>query len=231
MLSLAEPPIVAKVRRRLRRHGLPATLYTYGMRALNSAVSFRILRALYLAQARPSFRKCPAGYTAGFASQQALYGFVRQPGSELSLEFVEQALSRGDQCFAICDGLSLAAYGWYSFRPTPTGLPGTRLHFDPHWAYRYNGFTLPRYRGQRLHAFGMTLALQHYLARGFYGLVTYVESTNFDSLKSCFRAGYRAFGSIYVLQGFERPLVFATPGCGRLGLRLEPYSLSPFGTP
>jgi hypothetical protein len=231
MLSLAELPIVAKIRRRLRRHGLPATLYAYGMRALNSAVSFRILRALVLARANPSFGKCPAGYSAGFASQQALHRFVREPDSDLSLKFVEQALSRGDQCFAICDGLSLAAYGWHSFRPTPTGLPGTQLHFDPHWVYRYKGFTLPRYRGQRLHAFGMTLALEHYLARGFRGLLTYVESTNFDSLKSCFRVGYRPFGSICVLQGFEQPLMFSTPGCQRMGFRLESYSLGPFGAP
>jgi hypothetical protein len=31
----------------------------------------------------------------------------------------------------------------------------------------YKGFTLKRYRGQRLHAIGMTRALEHYLSRGF----------------------------------------------------------------
>ena len=231
MLTLAEPPIVAKVRRKLRRHGLPATLHTSGMRAVNSVVSFRILRALYLARANPSFLQCPAGYSAGFASREALYRFVSEPGSELSLQFVEQALSRGHQCFAICDGRSLATYGWYAFRPTPIGLSGMRLHFHPRWVYRYKGFTLPRYRGQRLHAIGTTLSLQHYLARGFHGFVIYVESTNFDSLKSCFRAGYRTFGSIWVLQGLAGAAVFASAGCERLGFRLESYSLSPFGTP
>lgn len=231
MLSLAEPPIVAKVRRRLRRHGLTATLHAYGMRAINSAVSFRILRAMCLAQVNPAFLGCPAGYTAGFASREALYGFVEQPGSELSLKFVQQALSRGDQCFAICDGPSLVAYGWYAFRPTPTALPETLLHFDPRWVYRYKGFTLAPYRGRRLHAFGTTLALRHYLARGFCGFVAYVASTNFDSLKACLRVGYRPFGSICVLQAFGRLATFSTPGCDRLGFRLESYSLSPFGTP
>ena len=230
MLSLAEPSIAAKVRRRVRRHGLPATLYGYGMRAVSSA-SFRILRALCLEQANPSFGRCPPGFTAGFASREALYRFAEQPGSELSLKFVQQALSRGNQCFAICDGGSLAAYGWYAFRPTPMDLPEMLLHFDPHWVYRYKGFTLPRYRGQRLHAFGTTQALQHYLARGFWGFVAYVESTNLDSLKACFRAGYQAFGSICVLQVLGRVATFRSPGCDRLGFRLESYPLSPFGTP
>lgn len=231
MLSLAEPTIVAKVRRRLRRHGLPAALHAYGMRAINSAVSFRILRALYLAQPNPSFRSCPAGYTAGFASREALHRFAEQPGSELSPKFVEKALSQGHQCFAIWEGRSLAAYGWYAFRPTPLDLPGALLHFDPGWVYRYKGFTLPRYRGQRLHAFGTTVALVHYLSRGFRGSLAYVQSTNFDSLKSCLRAGYRPFGSICVLQGFDRFVTFSSPGCARLGLRLERYPFSPFGTP
>lgn len=231
MPSLVEPKVVRNVRLKLGRHGLPATLHAYGMRAVNSTVSFRILRGLYLAQANPSFQECPAGYTAGFASREALYRFAEQPGSELSLKFVQHALSRGDQCLAICDGDHVAAYGWYAFRPTPPGLPGTLLHFDRRWVYRYKGFTLPRYRGQRLHAFGTALGLRHYLARGFHGFVAYVDSTNLDSLKSCLRAGYRVFGSIYVLRGFDRFLTFATPGCNRLGFRLEPYSLSPFGSP
>ena len=231
MLTVAEPSIVAKVRRKLRRHGLPATLHACAMRAANSVVFFKILRALYLTQPKPAFLQCPPGYSAGFASREALYGFVNEPGSELTLQFVERALAQGHQCFAICEGHSLAAYGWYSFRPTPMDLPRTLLHFDPNWVYRYKDYTLPRYRGQRLHAIGTTLALRHYLARGFHGSIAYVESTNFDSLKSCFRAGYRSFGSIGVLQLFDRTLTLSTPGCARLGFRLESYSLSPFGTP
>ena len=223
MLILAEPPIVAKVRRKLRRYGWPATLHECATRAINSIVSFKILRTLHLAQPNPVFLECPAGYTAGFASREALYRFVNEPGSELSLQFVEHALARGHQCFAICHGRSLAAYGWYAFRPTPIGLAGMLLHFHPRWVYRYKGFTLPRYRGQRLHAIGTTLSLQHYLARGFHGFVIYVDSTNFASLKSCFRAGYRAFGSIWVLQGSAGAKTFSSAGCGRLGLRLDSY--------
>lgn len=221
MQAVAESSIVASVRRRVNRHGLGATVYAYGMRAVNSAVPLRILRALCLERAEPSFRRCPAGYTASFASREALLRLAADPECELSPEFVTLALSRGDQCFAIWDGNVPAAYSWYAYRSTPIGQ-GMRLHFDPSWVYMYKGFTRPSYRGKRLYAFGVGLALERYRARGFQGLLSYVESTNFDSLKSCFRLGYRAFGSIFVLPGNERPLVVvSTPGCERMGFRIE----------
>jgi hypothetical protein len=231
MLSITEPLIVEKVRRELRRHGFLATLHAYGMRTVNSVALFRIMRGLCLQEADPAFLKCPAGFNAGFAPQEALRDLARNPDNGLSLKFVDQALSRGDQCFVMCDGRIPAAYGWYSFKPTPIGLLGFVLNFDRRFVYRYKGFTHPRYRGRRLHAFGMSLALQHYLSRGFHGFVCYVESTNLASLKACARAGYRRFGSLYVLKLFDFRLALSTPGCERFGFRLERYLLSPFGVP
>jgi hypothetical protein len=81
----------------------------------------------------------------------------------------------------------------------------------------YKGFTDPRYRGQRLHAIGMTRALHEYRRRGLRGIVSYVESTNFDSLKSCFRMGYKVFGSIYLARLLGRHFARSSPGC-------EPYA-------
>jgi hypothetical protein len=52
-------------------------------------------------------------------------------------------------------------------------------------------------------------------------MVSYVESTNFDSLKSCFRMGYRVFGSIYVIRLLGRSFAFSSPGCTPFGFRLE----------
>src|SRR5437667_315175 len=83
-----------------------------------------------------------------------------------------------------------AAYGWYASAATPVA-PGLVLHFAPGYVYMYKGFTHDLHRGKRLHAIGMTRALQHYRSSGFKGVVSYVESSNFDSLKSCARMGYR----------------------------------------
>jgi hypothetical protein len=85
----------------------------------------------------------------------------------------------------------------------------------------YKGFTHNDYRGKRLHAIGMTRALQHYLSIGYKGIVSYVESINFDSLKSCFRMGYSVFGTVYVFQAFGRYYGLSTPGCRKYAFRVE----------
>lgn len=207
------------VLRKIRRHGVGATGYEAAIRALGALAEFKIMRGVFVDRPDPDFLDCP--YQPMLLDAAALRRFARDPANELSEEFIDEATARGDQCYAICDGERLAAYGWYAFGPTPIGLPGLLLHFSPGHVYMYKGFTHDDYRGQRLHAIGMTRALQHYLASGYKGIVSYVESINFDSLKSCFRMGYAVFGTVYVVKVFGRYLTAATPGCGKYAFRVE----------
>ena len=213
--------LLEKSLNKLRRLGLARTLHLAAVRLANLVVHFKILRGVCAGQPDASFLRCPESYRAGFLFADRLRAFAERPETEMSPEFVEHTIAKGDECYAICDGDTLAAYGWYSTQPTPTGTPGALLHFSREYVYMYKGFTDTRYRGQRLHAIGMTRALEHYLARGHRGLVSYVESTNFDSLKSCFRMGYRQFGSVYVLRVFGRTLAWSSPGCAPFRFRVE----------
>jgi hypothetical protein len=182
----------------------------------------KVLRGVYVERPDTSFLKCPQNYTAGFLTASELREYARDASSEISVAFLDEALRRGDQCYAIRDGKILAAYGWYSFGSTPIGLSDHVIKFTPEYVYMYKGFTDERYRGQRLHAIAMTRALTRYLACGYRGLVSYVEARNFDSLKSCFRMGYAVFGSIYVARFFGRYVTFSSSGCQRFQFRLEP---------
>jgi len=231
MKRIADLPIVQKALRRVQRHGLANTLHLLAVRLINQVVRFKILRGVYVAKADPAFLDYPPAYTPSFLLPGALQAFADDPRSEMSRPFVEDALRHGDECYAICDGEKLAAYGWYSTRPTPIDPSDLTLQFADGYVYMYKGFTDRDYRGQRLHAIGMTRALQHYLDTGYKGIVSYVESTNFDSLKSCFRMGYHVFGSVYVLRVFGRYFTFASPGCDAFEFRVLstqlPEPLSP----
>jgi hypothetical protein len=213
--------IVQKVRRRVQRHGVRNTLYALSLKAFNSVFVLKILRGVYVEQPDASFIEYPQNYRAGFLTADELRAYARDPRTELSDGFLDAALSRGDQCYAIRDGEALAAYGWYSFGTTPIGLSDLVLIFSRDHVYMYKGFTDTNYRGQRLHAIGMTRALAHYLSCGYHGIVSYVEAHNFDSLKSCFRMGYGVFGSIHVVRFFGRYYAFSSPGCKRFQFRLE----------
>jgi hypothetical protein len=210
-----------KVLLEVRRHGLPRTLYDVALKTVNRVGEFKILRGVWIERPDPAFEECPGGYAAGFLTETQIREFARDPESGLSRSFVDAALSKGDECFAFLEGRTLAAYGWYSSRPTRIDPPELLLRFGEQYVYMYNGFTHTRHRGQRLHAIGMTLALRHYLSRGFRGVVSYVESNNFDSLKSCSRMGYTEFGSVYVTRIFGRHLTYSTRGCEQFGFRVE----------
>jgi hypothetical protein len=193
-----------------------------------------IYRCLSIETPDPAFLQLPERYRAEFLDDDAIWRYTRDPANDLNEESVRRALAAHDECFAIRDGDTLAAYGWYSRAGQFHVSDTLRLHFDPMWAYMYRGFTNPAYRGQRLHAIGMTMALAAYRARGCEGFVSVVESWNDASLKSCFRMGYSEFGTIYEVRvgrllGITRPksallqrhLVFHTPGCQRFGFWLE----------
>jgi hypothetical protein len=212
--------MVQKAFRKLKRHGAAALFHVLSVKAINRIVPFKILRGVHVAKADTGFLDYPPQYTPSFLPARELHGFAADPATEMSRAFVDDALRNGDECYAICDGKTLAAYGWYSTRPTPIDPSDLVLSFADGYVYMYKGFTDKRYRGQRLHAIGMTKALQHYLDTGYRGIVSYVESTNFDSLKSCFRMGYEVFGSVYVLQLFGRYFIFSTPGCDAFDFRV-----------
>lgn len=197
------------------------TIYALGLKAINSVFALRILRGVYVEAPEASFLQCADGYTAEFLSTEKLREYARDPSTELSDSFLDKALARGDQCYALREGDALAAYGWYSSGATPVGIADLVLTFNPRYVYMYKGFTDTRHRGRRLHAIGMTGALQHYRGSRYRGLVSYVEADNFDSLKSCVRMGYSVFGSIYVTRFFGRYFSFSSPGCSRFDFRLR----------
>ena len=139
---------------------------------------------------------------------------------EMTGDFVDQAVSRGDQCYVIYDGPKLVSLGWYSNHPTHLSDELT-LSFDRSWMYMYKGYTLRSHRGKRLHGIGMTKALYTYTERGARGLIGYVRSTNVQSLRSAENMGYRTFGEIYIAKAIGRPRIWATRGCAAYDFKVE----------
>lgn len=206
-----------------RAFGPAAALHDLQMRAVNRALPFHILKGMTAVLADIDRRLLdPGEFDARFASRDELLAAAARPeiAEEMSPAFVEATIARGDECFALFDGATLASFGWYSTQPTPIA-DDLLLHFDPAWVYMYKGYTLPAYRGKRLHGVGMSMALASYSERGGRGLISYVRSNNFQSLRSIHRMGYRVFGEVLVLRAFGRALTWSTPGCQPFAFRVE----------
>lgn len=219
---------VGSIRENVRRYGLAAAAHDIGCRAANKVVDLRLLKAMSVRLENvtdPGFFDAQ-GLQARFAGAGELGELARQGAHELSPAFLCEARARGDRCYALFDGAALAAYGWYSGLPSPID-EHFLLHFDPRFVYMYKGYTVPAYRGRRLHAVGMCRALRAFTQEGRGGLVSWVYSNNFASLQSVTRMGYRIVGGVLLLRTGRLTFARATRGCAAYGLRVEALAANP----
>ncbi len=212
-------------RNSINQHGVGATLYHAAYRAANQVTQVTVWNAMALipGMVDAKFVADPRRSGGTMVDAESMRPYADDPGNVLTHRFLDEAAANGDRCYALFDGDVLASYGWYATRPTRLReVAGTPvLHFDPAYAYMYHGFTHPSYRGQRLHAIGMAAALEALCREGKKGLVSYVDSSNFASLKSCYRMGYHTFGHVVMVHVGGRVFWRSTHGCKQYDFRVE----------
>ncbi len=216
---------VNEIRNSVAKFGVTSTVHDLALRTANRLLLLKVFKGFVGERLAPSFLLCPPPYRRQFLDETMLRAFALDPNTGLSAGFLDEALSKGDECYGILDGDGrLASYGWYARTPTRIDPPKLRLFFGEHYIYMYKAYTDPRHRGKKLLALAITGALKHYQQLGYQGLVAYVESNNLSSLQSCRQLGYSAFGTIVLIKLFGRFLILTSAGCRRFGLRIEPVA-------
>lgn len=205
----------------IRSFGVSKAVADVAIRAVNRVLLLKVIKGIRIETVDPAFLECDGKYSGMFLDAAKLWHFAAEPKNELRPDFLDKALAKGDECYGFLAGPALAAYGWYSSKPTALDLLGLRLRFSDQYVYMYKGFTAADHRGHRLHAIGMTRALEAYLARGYRGIVSCVEWNNYASLNSCYRMGYHDFGSIAIAGLGKRYILHHDNGCREYGFRLE----------
>ncbi|MDZ7779869.1 MAG: hypothetical protein U5R14_08035 [Gemmatimonadota bacterium] len=147
--------------------------------------------------------------------------FATRPGATDLVDeaFLDDAVRRGDWCHYMTDEDTVVTYGWYSSAAVPVG-PDATIEHSGAYAYMYNGFTPPEFRGQHLHGYCMGQGLKEAIQRGYSGLISYVEAQNAPSIKSVRRLGYRPFGTAVRLNPFGRAFTLNSRGCRNYDFRL-----------
>lgn len=145
------------------------------------------------------------------ASADELMHAAREVPEQISAEFIESALGRGDICAAAFRGSSMIAWQWSSFS---TAQVHGRLwvKFEHPFRYGYKGFTRAEYRGQRIAQRVMRFADSECLGRGYTHTIVYVETGNHASLANLRRLGNRCVGYAGYVRLFNTYLPFRTPG-------------------
>lgn len=192
------------------------------VRIINKLFYVKIFRCMILTMGTldPKYLEVSNKYEKKFIDEITARRFASDE-MELPEKFIGEAIEKADYCYGIFEGGSLASYGWYS-KDTTEIEEGLEFCFNPEYVYMYKGFTHPMYRGLRLHGVGMANALKDLTDMGFKGLVSIVESTNFNSLRSVYRMGYRDLGKIVVLRVFRRSWFIELGDCKTHKCKIRP---------
>ena len=214
--------ILTYCKENFKRFGTKKLLYDLTYKLLERTCSYAKIQGMTLTMNSidPAFLKPNNGYEYRFLTEKEIREYAKDPNNQLDFKFVDNALARKDMCYAIIDQEKLAGYGWYSNNDTNLN-DDLVLCFNKSWVYMYNGYTNPKYRGQRLHAIGMGKAMEAFTKNGTSGIISCVDTNNFRSLRSVKRLGYRNFGKVTAVKIFGKFQIKAQKACNEYGFTLK----------
>jgi len=198
--------------------GLTGVIFVFIYKVINIFTSLIILRIqkIECSEINKNLLGKLGNYNGRFLNRDEIYEFGLDSENDLPKSFVDYALEKEDECFAIQDGSVLANYCWCTKKPTIINEELV-FKFKSEYYYRYRGFTRIPYRGKRLHAINNAESLKVFTERGVKGFVTYVEANNFTSYKSTQRMNYTLVGNAYILGRGKRTKIWLSGRCREEG--------------
>ncbi len=158
----------------------------------------------------------PSGITLAIVPSGKLLDAAVDTGLDIDPNFVRAALARGDLAFGAFDGDRLIAYVWRSCTAAPHA-EGLWVRVDRPCYYAYKAFTLPSYRGKRIHIAVSLLCDKYFMERGYTAEVGFSEISNYPSIAAAKFLGRRRVGFAGYVECFGRHIPFRTPGLKKLG--------------
>jgi hypothetical protein len=137
----------------------------------------------------------------------------------LGLDFVRDALVRGDMAFGAFERDRLVGYTWRTFTAAPD-RDGLWARVSHPYQYSYKAFTRPSYRRKRIHVAITFVADAYLLRRGYMFEVGYMEIDNFASIGVADFLGRRRIGYAGYVKWFGRSIPFRTPAVKKIGVEL-----------
>src|SRR5262249_42678092 len=126
----------------LKPHTLSETVYDLIYTRINRLTLLMVLKCMVIDAVDRRFLQVVDGYRCEFLDPERLLALSENQEYQMERGFIDEAVGKGDSCFAILDGHRLASYGWYSTRPTKVN-EDLELQFDGRYVYMYKGFTHP----------------------------------------------------------------------------------------
>lgn len=217
-MAIPTPDVVLDYTRHL---GLRRTLLRGAYVATNRVIPVSIFGCLRLGpdDANRALAEPDGPFESRFVDADAMESLAGEL-DPVGRRVVREAFARGDACHVVLDGGRLANVGLYATHPTPI-LNDLVMHFDRRCWYMHGAFTPAAYRGRRLHALGVVRAALALFERQIPALVGVYEWTNYRSLVSARRMGWKACGTVWRVGAGAWTGLGRTAAARAVGMRLE----------
>jgi hypothetical protein len=206
-----------KLKSDIKRWGLTRTIFSHIMRRVERylGIHIHVVRSTAMIE-NPQYPSIPANITLREIPPKLLLTYISNPALQLSREFVQSAIDRGDLAFGAFDGPTLVSYVWRTFTSAPhTGKLWVRVTRP--YCYAYKSLTLPKYRGQRIAPAIHIFSDVEMFKRGFTHRAGFVAVANSASLAMGKHMGTRAIGYAGYLDWFGHAFTFRTKAVRNIG--------------
>jgi GNAT superfamily N-acetyltransferase len=199
--------LAAGVRHQANRFGAAPAAHYFAWRLADRLVGYMPYRGLVLPGPHPQGFDAPT--TTELLCREVALDELMVYASDLSYDlserFLSEASAAGSRCFGAFARGKLVSYAFHASTPTNVDRDFC-FHFPRGWVYHFKAFTLPEWRGRKLHASLVRAAIASVgTSPGFRGLATLVVATNYPSLASFARMGFKpAFRFVIVGKGDDR---------------------------
>jgi GNAT superfamily N-acetyltransferase len=188
-----------------RRFGVGATAHYVAWRAADRFFGYMPYRCLV----RPASgrRTCGGREFEGVECRELALGdfalAVADGQYDVTERFLSEANAEKYACFGAFSQNRLVGYAFASTRPTNIDAD-FRFHVPQGCLYSFKGFTLPEWRGKRIRALLMGAQQRLCDRRGLKGVVALSAATNYPSLISFDRLGFRSIFSFAIVGKGQR---------------------------
>ncbi|NKB98984.1 MAG: hypothetical protein GKR90_10910 [Pseudomonadales bacterium] len=205
-------PDFTALKQEAQRFGWIKTAYRIVMDRLGSVMQlYQISSRLLDPEAPPQ----PTPADLRIATYKELLAAAEQMPNQLTVEFIDSALARGDICWgAFLDG-KMVSFGWRAYQSTPH-TEDIWVRVQPPFRYGYKSYTRPEYRGMRVR--DSTRSDSHCASLGRTRGIGFIATHNFASLNRSKRQTTRIFhGYAGYLIVFGKPRFFRSLGVRKIG--------------
>jgi hypothetical protein len=219
--------------KQLKLFGIMRTLLSVLDILLNKIFFFDCLNIIILDRNHVKFPKDvdPDKLAFRFATLNDLIDLKQQSTWGVTDELLKQ-FKDGDRCLLVYVGSELGGYTWAHLDSKPELIPGFSIRLPDSYVYNYAGFTLPKFRGLKLHSCRHHYLVSHPLFANKQGLLGYVKYTNWAAINGLTRSGFRTIGRIYLFGRQSRYCSFIAKTIRELGIeRIYPIAAKPCSEP